>query len=239
MSKPGFTTANVHADIAFGVEHGGIHKPIHTSVQYGYETVEELIGVFQGTVKGGFNYARQGTPTTAALEARVTQMEQGLGSISFATGMAAITAMTLTLLKAGDHLVSSQYVFGNTNSLWGTLRDLGIEISMVDATKTDAVAAAIKPNTRVVFVETIANPATQVPDLAGIGELCKQRGLLYVVDNTITSPWLFLPKTVGAGLVINSLTKTIAGHGAALGGAVTDTGVFDRSEERRVGKECA
>ena len=229
MSQTGFTTANVHADSQFGVEHGGIHKPIHTSVQYGYETAEELIGVFQGTVKGGFNYARQGTPTTAALEARVTQMEQGIGSISFATGMAAITAMTLTLLKAGDHLISSQYVFGNTNSLWGTLRDLGIEISMVDATKADAVAAAVKPNTRMVFVETIANPATQVPDLLGIGDVCKAHGLVYVVDNTITSPWLFLPKHVGASLVINSLTKTIAGHGAALGGAVTDTGLFNWS----------
>ncbi len=227
MSTPGFTTANVHADQAFGVEHGGIHKPIHTSVQYGYERVEDLIGVFQGTLKGGFNYARQGTPTTAALEAKVTLMEQGVGSVSFATGMAAITAMMLTLLKAGDHVVSSQYVFGNTNSLWGTLRELGIDISMVDATKAEAVEAAVKPNTRMVFVETIANPATQVPDLQGIGALCKTLGLLYVVDNTITSPWLFLPKTVGAGLVINSLTKTIAGHGAALGGAVTDTGLFD------------
>ena len=229
MTKPGFTTTNVHADQHFGVEHGGIHKPIHTSVQYGYETVEDLIGVFQGTLKGGFNYARQGTPTTAALEAKITQMEQGVGSISFATGMAAITAMFLTLLKAGDHLISSQFVFGNTNSLIGTLRDLGIEVSMVDATQTDAVAAAVRPNTRMVFVETIANPATQVPDLSGIGALCKARGLLYIVDNTITSPWLFLPKTVGAGLVINSLTKTIAGHGAALGGAVTDTGSFDWS----------
>ncbi len=229
MTKQGFTTQNVHADQHFGVEHGGIHKPIHTSVQYGYERVEDLIGVFQGSIKGGFNYARQGTPTTAALEAKITQMEQALGSISFATGMAAITAMFLTLLKAGDHLISSQFVFGNTNSLIGTLRDLGIEVTMVDATRTDAVAAAIQPNSRMVFVETIANPATQVPDLGGIGALCKSRGLVYVVDNTITSPWIFLPKTVGASLVINSLTKTIAGHGAALGGAITDTGLFDWS----------
>ena len=227
MTQAGFTTTNVHSDQNFGVEHGGIHKPIHTSVQYGFERVEDLIGVFQGSIKGGYNYARQGTPTTAALEAKITQMEQGLGSISFATGMAAITAMFLTLLKAGDHLISSQFVFGNTNSLIGTLRDLGIEVTMVDATRTDAVAAAIKPNSRMVFVETIANPATQVPDLSGIGELCKAHGLLYIVDNTITSPWIFLPKNVGAGLVINSLTKTIAGHGAALGGAVTDTGLFD------------
>ena len=227
MTQPtGFTTKNVHADQHFGVEHGGIHKPIHTSVQYGYERVEDLIGVFQGTVKGGYNYARQGTPTTAALEAKITQMEQGTGTVSFATGMAAITATFLTLLKAGDHLISSQFVFGNTNSLLGTLKDLGIEVTTVDATKADNVAAAIQSNTRMVFVETIANPGTQVPDLSNIGTLCADKGLIYVVDNTITSPYLFQPRLVNASLIINSLTKTIAGHGAALGGAVTDTGLF-------------
>ncbi|WP_296447954.1 cystathionine gamma-synthase family protein [Rhodoferax sp. UBA5149] len=227
MSKLGFTTTTVHADQHFGVEHGGMHKPIHTSVQYGFERVEDLIGVFQGTVKGGYNYARQGTPTTAALESKITLMEQGLGSVSFATGMAAITATFLTLLKAGDHLISSQFVFGNTNSLLGTLRDLGIEVTTVDVTQADNVAAAIRPNTRMVFVETIANPGTQIPDLSTLGTLCADQGLLYVVDNTITSPLLFRPGSVGAGLVINSLTKTIAGHGSALGGAVTDTGLFD------------
>ena len=227
--KTGFTTQNVHSDQNFGVEHGGIHKPIHTSVQYGFERVEDLIGVFQGTIKGGYNYARQGTPTTAALEAKINQMEQGLGTISFATGMAAITATFLTLLKAGDHLVCSQFVFGNTNSLLGTLRDLGLSVTTVDATLVDNVAAALQANTRMVFVETIANPGTQIPDLLPIGKLCVDKGLVYVVDNTITSPLLFRPSTVGASLVINSLTKTIAGHGAALGGAVTDTGLFDWS----------
>jgi O-acetylhomoserine (thiol)-lyase len=234
--KPGFTTQIVHADQHFGVEHGGIHKPIHTSVQYGYDKVEDLIGVFQGTLKGGYNYARQGTPTTAALESKITQMEQGVGTVSFATGMAAITATFLTLLKAGDHLVCSQFVFGNTNSLLGTLKDLGIGVTTVDATQADKVAAAIQPNTRMVFVETIANPGTQVPDLANIGQLCSGRpnaagsanqALVYVVDNTITSPFLFRPSSVQASLVINSLTKTIAGHGSALGGAVTDTGLFN------------
>ncbi len=227
MTTTGFTTQNVHADQHFGVEHGGIHKPIHTSVQYGYERVEDLIGVFQGTTKGGYNYARQGTPTTAALEAKITQMEQGIGTVSFATGMAAITATFLTLLKAGDHLISSQFVFGNTNSLLGTLKDLGIEVTTVDATRADNVAAALRPNTRLVFVETIANPGTQVPDLSNIGALCAEKGLVYVVDNTITSPYLFQPRLVQASLIINSLTKTIAGHGAALGGAVTDTGHFN------------
>lgn len=227
MKDTGFTTNILHADRHFGAEHGAIHKPIHTSVQYGFERVEDLIGVFQGTIKGGYNYARQGTPTTAALEAKLTQMEQGLGTVSFATGMAAITAVFLTLLKAGDHLVASRFVFGNTNSLFGTLADLGIQVTTVDATQAANVAAAIQPNTRMVFVETIANPGTQIPDLAPIGKLCADHRLLYVVDNTITSPLLFRPSTVGAGLVVNSLTKTIAGHGTALGGAVTDTGLFD------------
>lgn len=227
MKDTGFTTAIVHSDQHFGVEHGGLHKPIHTSVQYGFDRVEDLVGVFQGTTKGGFNYARQGTPTTAALEAKLTRMEQGLGTICFATGMAAITAVFLTLLRAGDHVVASRYVFGNTNSLLGTLSLFGVTVSLVDATSCDKVAAALQANTRLVFVETIANPGTQVADLSAIGALCKARGVLYVVDNTITSPLLFRPATVGAGLVINSLTKTIAGHGHAMGGAVTDTGCFD------------
>ena len=227
--KPGFNTAIVHGDRQFGVEHGGVHKPIHSSVQYGFERVEDLIGVFQGTIKGGYNYARQGTPTTAALEAKLAKMDQGIGAICFSTGMAAITALFFTLLKAGDHLVSSRFVFGNTNSLYGTLGDLGVAVSRVDVTDVANVAAALRPETSMVFVETLANPGTQIPDLDAIGALCRERGLLFVVDNTILSPALFCPRDVGAGLVVHSLTKTIAGHGNALGGVVTDTGLFDWS----------
>lgn len=227
MSDYGFTTRTVRAAQDAGAEHGAVHMPIHTSVQYGFQKVEDLIGVFQGRIKGGFNYARQGTPTTAALEALVTRMEGGTGSIAFATGMAAITATFLTLLRAGDHVVSSKFVFGNTNSLYGTLADLGISTSKVDTGSVANVEAALRPNTRLVFVETISNPGTRIPDLEAIGLLCRERGLLYVVDNTVTSPYLFQPKAVGASLVINALTKSIAGHGDALGGTVTDTGLFD------------
>lgn len=227
MGSEGISTGIVHSDRRLGIEHGGVHKPIHTSVQYGFDKVEDLIGVFQGTTKGGFSYARQGTPTTAALEAQITRLEQGVGTVCFGTGMGAISAVFFTLLRAGDHLVASQFVFGNTNSLFGTLRDFGIEITTVDATDAAQVAAALRPNTRMVFVETIANPGTQVADMPAIGQLCAERGLLFVVDNTITSPALFRPTDVGAGLVVQSLTKTISGHGHALGGAVTDTGRFD------------
>lgn len=208
---------------------GGVHPPVHPSVQYAYEKVEDLIAVFQGKSKGSFNYARQGTPTTAALEAVVTELEGGVGTISFATGMAALSALFLTLLKAGDHLVTSSRIFGNTNSFLQTLEGLGVAVTRVDAGQAAAVQAALRPETRMVFVETIANPSTRIPDLEGIGTLCRERGLLYVVDNTVTSPALCQPKRFGAGLVMNSLTKTLAGHGEALGGAVTDTGCFDWS----------
>jgi len=227
MRKTGFTTTILHSDRRQQVEHGAVHKPMHPSSQYVYDDARELAAVFQG--KPGFTYARQGTPTTAALEAKITQMEEGLASVTFATGMAALAAVFMTLLRRGDHLVSSQYIFGNTNSLLGTLADLGVDVTVVDATDAQAVRAALRPETRMVFAETIANPGTQIADLAGIGELCRERGLVYLLDNTLTSPWLFKGREAGASLVMNSLSKYIGGHANALGGSITETGLFDWS----------
>jgi O-acetylhomoserine (thiol)-lyase len=141
--------------------------------------------------------------------------------------MAAIGAILMALTKKGDHVVASQYLFGNTVSMLGTLASHGADIAFVDATSAAAVERALTPATRLVFVETIANPRTQIADLARIGALCAARGILFVVDNTMTSPALFRPKTVGAGLVVNALTKYIGGHGNALGGSITDTGLYD------------
>ncbi|MFP5391985.1 MAG: cystathionine gamma-synthase family protein [Gammaproteobacteria bacterium] len=225
-SKYGFTTTILHNDRRKGIEHGSLHKPVHNSVAFGYTDARQLAAVFQGR-EPGFRYGRQGNPTVSALEDKVSKMEDGIGSLCFATGMGAIGGVFQALLKAGDHVVSSSFLFGNTNSLWNTAIGQGVEVSFVDATDADQVEAALKPNTRIVFVETIANPRTQVADLARIGALCKARGILYVVDNTMTSPYLFRPKAVGAGLVINALTKSICGHGNALGGSITDTGVYD------------
>ncbi|MFC7286989.1 cystathionine gamma-synthase family protein [Herminiimonas glaciei] len=224
--KYGFTTTTLHSDRQKAIEHGSLHKPIHTSVTFGYSDARELATVFQGK-KPGYRYGRQGNPTVAALEDKVNKMEEGLSTICFATGMAAIGAVVQALLREGDHVVSSAFLFGNTNSLWQTVGGQGVQIAMVDATDVKNVEAAIQPNTRIVFVETIANPRTQVADLARIGKLCAERGILYVVDNTMTSPYLFRPKTVGAGIVINALTKSIGGHGNALGGSLTDTGLYD------------
>lgn len=227
MSKNGLTTTILHSDRRAQFEHGAIHAPLHTSVEYAFTDARELAAVFQG--KAGFTYARQGTPTTAALEAKITQMEQGAGTISFATGMAALTATFFSLLKAGDHLICSQHIFGNTNSLLGTLAGLGVEISFVDATDVANVKHARRAETRMVFTETLANPGTQIADLQGIGAFCKDESLVYVIDGTLTSPILFRGRDVGASLIVNALSKHVGGHGNALGGAVTDTGLFDWS----------
>ena len=222
----GFTTTVLHSDRQKAIEHGSLHKPIHTAVAFGYKDARELAEVFQGK-KPGYRYGRQGNPTVAALEDKITRMEDGVATLCFATGMAAIGALAQALLRDGDHVVSSAFLFGNTNSLWQTVGLQGTKVSFVDATDVNNVERALQANTRMVFVETIANPRTQVADLERIGELCRERGILYVVDNTMTSPYLFRPKAVGASLVVNALTKSIGGHGNALGGSLTDTGLFD------------
>ncbi|WP_428243335.1 cystathionine gamma-synthase family protein [Gynuella sp.] len=227
-TKRGFTTQILHGDRQSTIEHGSNCKPIHTAIAYGYKDAREIAEVFQGT-KPGYSYGRQNNPTTTALENKITTMEQGTGSIAFSTGMAAISAVMMTLLRQGDHLIASRFIFGNTNSFLNTLMNFGIEVSFVDATDSTQIAAAVQPNTKMVFVETIANPCTQIADLKNIGQLCQEKQLVFVVDNTMTSPYLFKPIKVGASLSINSLSKCIAGHGDVLGGAVTELGQFDWS----------
>ncbi|CAM5200467.1 O-acetylhomoserine (Thiol)-lyase OS=Castellaniella defragrans OX=75697 GN=HNR28_000788 PE=3 SV=1 [Castellaniella defragrans] len=228
MSDYGFTTQIVHQDHLARREYGAIFQPIHPSTEFTYSTAEDLAAVFQGR-QAGFTYGRTGTPTTASLEAKITTMEQGLSTVCFATGMAALNAIFFALLRQGDHLVASKYVFGNTNSLLLTLGSFGVDVTLVDATDAAQVEAAVRPNTRMVFVETIANPGTQVADLEAIGDLCKARQLVYVVDSTLSTPYLRRGRDFGASLVINSLSKHISGHGNALGGAVTQTGLYDWS----------
>ena len=156
----GFTTRIVHSDRQELIEHGSLQKPIHATVAYGYEDARDLAAVFQGT-QAGYTYGRQVNPTVEALQKKIDRMENGLGTVCFGTGMAAIGTMLFALLRNGDHFVSSSFLFGNTNSLFNSFAAHGIGVSFVDATDVAAVAQAVNEKTRLVFVETIANPRTQ------------------------------------------------------------------------------
>lgn len=222
----GFSTELLHSDRLDKPEHGSLHSPIHSSVAYGYDEAKKMADVFQGKANG-YLYGRQSNPTVTALENKITKMEEGVATICFSTGMGAITALLFSLLNKGDHFISSQFLFGNTASLLTSFNRMGLEVSFVDATAVKAVEQAIKPNTKLVFVETIANPATQIADLPNVANLCRERNLIYTVDNTLTSPYSFKPKNIGATFSINSLTKYIGGHGNALGGSLTDLGNYE------------
>src|SRR3989442_4805646 len=165
QGKRGVRCATVRCVRDAAVEHGALHKPLHLSVAYGYRDARELAAVFQGKAQG-YAYGRQGNPTSAALEEKVNRMEGGVATVCFGTGMAAIGAIMLALLRDGDHVVSSAFLIGNTNSLFNTLAAHGNEVTFVDATDCALVEAGIRPETRVIFVETIANPRKQISDLS-------------------------------------------------------------------------
>lgn len=225
MSK-GFTTNTVHHDRLLNPDSGAVHYPIVNSVLFGYDNPQDLVDIFQGK-QAGHAYARQSTPTTDALQSLITQMEGGTSSLVFASGMAAISTLFFTLLKAGDHVVASRFLFGNTPSLLNTFKRFGVEVTLVDVTDVALVEDAIEDNTKFVFTETIANPVTQIADLSAIGALCQKRNIPFVVDNTMTPSYLFKAKDVGASLITCSLTKYVSGHGTVTAGAVIETGLYD------------
>ena len=137
--SPGLTTRLLHADRFGGAEHGAVHKPIHTTAAYAYPSCRDLVSVFQGE-QPGYVYSRQGNPTGTALEAKISLLENASATVVFSTGMAAIAAVLFSLLRAGDHVISSQFLFGSTLNLLQTLESLGVELTLVDA--TDAIAVA-------------------------------------------------------------------------------------------------
>jgi O-acetylhomoserine (thiol)-lyase len=229
LKNKGFTTRLVHADRLLNTpESGAVHQATNNSVLFEYKDAQDLVDVFQGK-KAGHVYSRSSSGSNAALQNILTYLEGGIGAITFSTGMAAITATMLSLFKAGDHLIVSHFLFGNTRSFAETMQSLGIELSFVDVTDVQNVKQAFKHNTKAVYLETIANPVTQVADLRAIGQFCESKKVLFLVDNTMTPANIFDANSVLASLTLSSLTKYIAGHGNVLGGVVVDTGLFDWS----------
>ena len=234
MSKQGFTTQLVHNDRTVNSpEHGGVHTSSSQSVLFNYENAQDLVDVFQGK-KLGHVYSRSSSGSVNALQDMINNIDGGVGALCFSTGMAAISSAMFALLRAGDHIVVSQFLFGNTLSFMNTLMDFGVQVSFVDVTDIREVIEHCQPNTKMVYCETIANPVTQVSDCEAIGRYCEEQSILFVVDNTMTPSYLLDAKSIRASLIFCSLTKYIGGHGNVLGGSVVDTGLYDWSKYENI-----
>ncbi len=217
----GFATDAIHAGQKPDPATGAIIVPLYQTSTY----VQEEIGKHKG-----FEYARTQNPTRAALEANLAALEKGKHGIAFASGMAAINAL-LTLFQQGDHVVASNTVYGGTYRLFEKiLRKFGLDFTWIDTSQADNVARAIRPETKLVYVETPTNPVMAISDIGRIAEICRPKGVKLVVDNTFLSPYLQRPLEFGADIVVHSTTKFLNGHSDSVGGVlvVNDSAIAEQ-----------
>lgn len=212
-------TQVVHLGVEMG-EHMAVTTPIFQTSTFAFQSAEHGAALFAGQGKG-YIYSRMGNPTVQALEKAVAGLEGGFGGLACGSGMAAVHTALATLLQQGDHLICSDAVYGPTCTLVETyLKRYGIESSVVDTSDLDAVEAAFRPNTKVVYIETPGNPTLVVSDLEAISRLAHRRNAMVVVDNTFMSPILQQPLRLGADVVVHSLTKFLNGHADVVGGMI-------------------
>ena len=223
----GFDTLALHAGQRPDATTGARATPIYQSASFVFPDTDFAAGLFN-IERAGHVYSRLSNPTNAVLEERVSALEGGVGAIATASGQAALHLTVATLLGAGEHIVSSRSLYGGTHNLLEyTLPRFGIETTFVDPRSPDAFAAAIRPNTRLVFGEILGNPGLEVLDVPKVAEVAHAAGLPLAVDSTFATPYLCKPVALGADLVIHSATKFLSGHGIVIGGLVVDSGVFD------------
>lgn len=215
----GFNTRLVHAGIPEDA-YGSVVTPIYQTSTFAFRNAQQGANRFAGT-EDGYIYTRIGNPTTAALEANVASLENGFGATAMASGMGAVSTVYLALLSAGDHMVSTDSVYGPSRGLMEKhMSRFGVEYTYVDTTDLENLRRALRPNTRLVYIESPSNPAMSVTDIAGAAEIAHAHGALLVVDNTFASPVLQKPLDLGADVVLHSVTKFINGHADVVGGIV-------------------
>ena len=226
-SDPGFDTLALHAGAAPDPATGARAVPIHLTTSFVFESSEHAASLFN-LERAGHVYSRISNPTNAVLEQRVAALEGGIGAISTASGQAALHLCVATLMGAGSHIVASTALYGGSqNMLHYTLRRFGIETTFVKPGDIDGWRAAVRPNTKLFFGETVGNPGLDVLDIPTVSAIAHEAGVPLLVDSTLTSPWLMKPFEHGADLVYHSATKFLSGHGTVIGGIVVDGGSFD------------
>lgn len=220
-------TIALHTGYTPESDYGSRAVPIYQTTSYAFDSVQGASSLFN-VEQGGHIYSRISNPTVAVLEQRLAALEGGAGAICTASGMSALFATFITLCSAGDHIVSSEQIYGSTaTTLRYTLKRFGIECDFIPINDEAALKAAIKPNTKLVFCESISNPGMEVSNLPQIGKIANAQGVPVVVDATFATPALNRPLEHGANIVVHSITKWIGGHGAAIGGCIIDGGNFD------------
>jgi O-acetylhomoserine (thiol)-lyase len=231
-----FDTLSLHAGAKPDPATGARATPIHQSASFVFPDADHAAALFN-MERAGHVYSRISNPTCAVLEERVAALEGGVGAIATASGQAALHLAIVTIMGAGAHIVASRALYGGSHNLLDyTLPRFGIETTFVDPRDIDAWRAAIRPDTRLLFGETLGNPGLDVLDVPRVAELAHQHGLPLLVDSTFTTPWLMRPFDHGADLVFHSATKFLSGHGVVIGGVLVDAGTFDWDGPKARGK---
>ena len=232
-SDPGFDTLALHAGASPDPATGARAVPIHLTTSFVFESSDHAASLFN-LERPGHVYSRISNPTNAVLEQRVSALEGGVGAIAVASGQAALHLSVATLMGAGSHIVASTALYGGSqNLLHYTLARFGIETTFVKPGDIDGWRAAVRPNTKLFFGETVGNPGLDVLDIPTISAIAHEAGVPLLVDSTLTSPWLMKPLEHGADIVYHSATKFLSGHGTVVGGIVVDGGSFDWEKSGR------
>lgn len=232
MSTLKFSTQALHSGHDVTTTQGTRAVPIYHSSSYVFENAEHAAGAFNLSIPA-YIYTRLNNPTNDVLEKRLATLEGGIGAVVTSSGAAAISTTLLTLLKAGDHIVSSNSLYGGTYNLLNvTLPRYDINTTFVDPTDIENFRKNIQQNTKAIFVESLGNPKLDIINLKAVSAIAKEFHIPLIVDNTVASPYLLRPIEHGANIVIHSLTKYISGNGTSLGGAIIDAGTFDWSSGR-------
>src|SRR5271170_3856013 len=220
-------TISIHGGFACDPTTRAVATPIYQNVAYEFESADQAAAMFNLEVPG-FRYSRIANPTTDVLEKRVAMLEGGVAALALASGQAALTAAFLTLADRGGSIVAPPQLYGTTHTLLAhTLRRAGIEARFAASDRVEDIAALIDATTRAVFCESVGNPAGNICDIGAIARAAHAHGVPLIVDNTVPTPVLLRPIEHGADIVVHSLTKFMGGHGAAMGGAIVDSGGFD------------
>ncbi|BCX52316.1 O-acetylhomoserine aminocarboxypropyltransferase [Comamonas testosteroni] len=232
-SDPGFDTLSLHAGAQPDPATGARAVPIHLTTSFVFESSDHAASLFN-LERPGHVYSRISNPTNAVLEQRVSALEGGVGAIAVASGQAALHLSIATLMGAGSHIVASTALYGGSqNLLHYTLARFGIETTFVKPGDIDGWKAAVRPNTKLFFGETVGNPGLDVLDIPTVSQIAHEAGVPLLVDSTLTSPWLIKPFEHGADIVYHSATKFLSGHGTVIGGIVVDGGSFDWEKSGR------